>query len=110
MLSCVSDHVNRASHAAQTIQYLLSNYEPVAGRFHYCATLQRQRKGHSGNVGALSFHVCKFSISCRDLKLDDLLEKQRENVAILDLEYTTLSVNKLMALLNKTVRRSSFVA
>jgi hypothetical protein len=35
---------------------------------------------------------------------DDLLEKQRENETELDLEYTTLSVNKLMTLLNKTVR------
>lgn len=43
--------------------------------------------------------------TCRDLKLDDLLEKQKDNVAVLDLEYVNLSVNKLMGLLNKSVSR-----
>ncbi|KAL1921741.1 uncharacterized protein VTP21DRAFT_10383 [Calcarisporiella thermophila] len=37
-----------------------------------------------------------------DLKLDDLLEKQQDNVQILDLEYVQLNVNKLLHLLNKT--------
>jgi Ras GTPase-activating-like protein IQGAP2/3 len=37
-----------------------------------------------------------------DLKLDDLLEKQYDNVATLDLEYVTLSVSKTILLLNKS--------
>ena len=37
-----------------------------------------------------------------DLKLDDLLEKQYENVQTLDLEYVVLSVQKMIVLLNKT--------
>ncbi|CAJ0753885.1 23424_t:CDS:10 [Entrophospora sp. SA101] len=37
-----------------------------------------------------------------DLKLDDLLEKQQDNVLSIDLEYVRLNVNKLLNLLNKT--------
>jgi Ras GTPase-activating-like protein IQGAP2/3 len=37
-----------------------------------------------------------------DLKLDDLLEKQQDNVPALDLEYVQLSVSRLLTLLNKT--------
>ncbi|CAG8626544.1 324_t:CDS:10, partial [Acaulospora morrowiae] len=37
-----------------------------------------------------------------DLKLDDLLEKQQDNVVSLDLEYVQLNVNKILSLLNKT--------
>ncbi|PWN28903.1 putative ras GTPase-activating protein sar1 [Jaminaea rosea] len=37
-----------------------------------------------------------------DLKLDDLLEKQKDDVQLLDLEYVQLNVNKILALLNKT--------
>ncbi|GBC06901.1 hypothetical protein RclHR1_07120014 [Rhizophagus clarus] len=37
-----------------------------------------------------------------DLKLDDLLEKQQDNVLSLDLEYVQLNVSKLLQLLNKT--------
>ncbi|KAI8645360.1 Rho GTPase activation protein [Parasitella parasitica] len=37
-----------------------------------------------------------------DLKLDDLLEKQQENVQVLDLEYIKLSVPKTLELLTKT--------
>ncbi|KAI8072167.1 Rho GTPase activation protein [Gilbertella persicaria] len=37
-----------------------------------------------------------------DLKLDDLLEKQQDNVELLDLEYVRLNVTKTLALLNKT--------
>ncbi|CAG8528308.1 5371_t:CDS:10, partial [Diversispora eburnea] len=37
-----------------------------------------------------------------DLKLDDLLEKQQDNVISLDLEYVQLNVNKILSLLNKT--------
>lgn len=40
-----------------------------------------------------------------DLKIDDLLEKQKENVVSLDLEYVQLSVVKTLALLNKTFTR-----
>jgi len=38
--------------------------------------------------------------------LDDLLEKQKENVTVLDLEYATLSVDRLMVLLKKTVSQA----
>ncbi|RKP07171.1 hypothetical protein THASP1DRAFT_17451, partial [Thamnocephalis sphaerospora] len=37
-----------------------------------------------------------------DLKLDDLLEKQQDNVQLLDLEYVQLNVARLLSLLNKT--------
>ncbi|ORX62167.1 Rho GTPase activation protein [Hesseltinella vesiculosa] len=37
-----------------------------------------------------------------DLKLDDLLEKQQDNVQLLDLDYIKLNVNKTLSLLNKT--------
>ncbi|KAF9578334.1 glyceraldehyde-3-phosphate dehydrogenase 1, partial [Lunasporangiospora selenospora] len=37
-----------------------------------------------------------------DLKLDDLLEKQQDQVQILDLEYVHFNVNKVLALLTKT--------
>ncbi|KAI9487040.1 MAG: Rho GTPase activation protein [Benjaminiella poitrasii] len=37
-----------------------------------------------------------------DLKLDDLLEKQQDNIQILDLEYIKLSVSKTLQLLTKT--------
>ncbi|KAH8928450.1 hypothetical protein BT69DRAFT_543554 [Atractiella rhizophila] len=40
-----------------------------------------------------------------DLKIDDLLEKQKENVQLLDLEYVQLNVPKILALLNKTFVR-----
>ena len=38
--------------------------------------------------------------------MDDLLEKQKENVTVLDLEYATLSVDRLMVLLKKTVSQA----
>ncbi|KAG0167160.1 glyceraldehyde-3-phosphate dehydrogenase 1 [Apophysomyces sp. BC1034] len=37
-----------------------------------------------------------------DLKLDDLLEKQQDNVELLDLEYVRLNVSKTLQLLNRT--------
>ncbi|KAI8347903.1 ras GTPase-activating protein [Mortierella sp. GBAus27b] len=37
-----------------------------------------------------------------DLKLDDLLEKQQDQVQLLDLEYVHFNVNKILALLTKT--------
>ncbi|POV98721.1 hypothetical protein PSHT_13894 [Puccinia striiformis] len=40
-----------------------------------------------------------------DLKIDDLLEKQKDNVPTLDLEYVQLSVPKTLAMLNKTFAR-----
>ena len=36
-----------------------------------------------------------------DLKLDDLLEMQKENQEDLDLEYVHINVSKVLALLNK---------
>ncbi|KAI8890682.1 putative ras GTPase-activating protein sar1 [Backusella circina FSU 941] len=42
-----------------------------------------------------------------DLKLDDLLEKQKENVDLLDLEYIKLSVTKILQLLNKSFQGKS---
>ncbi|KAI8059643.1 Rho GTPase activation protein [Gongronella butleri] len=37
-----------------------------------------------------------------DLKLDDLLEKQQDNIQLLDLDYIKLHVNKTLSLLTKT--------
>jgi len=37
-----------------------------------------------------------------DLKLDDLLEKQQDNIQLLDLEYVQLNVSKILQLLNRT--------
>jgi Ras GTPase-activating-like protein IQGAP2/3 len=42
-----------------------------------------------------------------DLKLDDLLEKQKENVTLLDLEYIKLNVTKILQLLNKSFQGKS---
>ncbi|CAO0792635.1 unnamed protein product [Mucor circinelloides] len=42
-----------------------------------------------------------------DLKLDDLLEKQKEQTKSLDLEYVKLSVNKIIQLLNKLFKGKS---
>ncbi|KAG9033361.1 glyceraldehyde-3-phosphate dehydrogenase 1 [Tulasnella sp. JGI-2019a] len=39
-----------------------------------------------------------------DLKIDDLLEKQKDNKHLLDLEYVQLNVVKVLALLNKVFR------
>ena len=38
-----------------------------------------------------------------DLKIDDLLEKKKQGVDSLDMEYVSLNVNKVLALLNKYV-------
>ncbi|QRW04017.1 GTPase-activating protein [Ceratobasidium sp. AG-Ba] len=40
-----------------------------------------------------------------DLKIDDLLEKQKDNKHLLDLEYVQLNVPKVLALLNKMFTR-----
>ncbi|ORX97037.1 ras GTPase-activating protein [Basidiobolus meristosporus CBS 931.73] len=40
-----------------------------------------------------------------DLKLDDLLEKQQDNIHTLDLEYVQLNVGKLLNLLNKNFNK-----
>ncbi|KAJ1661120.1 RasGAP protein [Dispira simplex] len=40
-----------------------------------------------------------------ELTLDDLLEKQQDNVQLLDLEYVQLNVSKLLSLLNRTFMR-----
>jgi len=40
-----------------------------------------------------------------DLKLDDLLEMQKDNQEELDLEYVQFNVSKVLALLNKRFAR-----
>ena len=40
-----------------------------------------------------------------DLKLDDLLEMQKDNLEDLDLEYVQFNVTKVLALLNKRFAR-----
>jgi Ras GTPase-activating-like protein IQGAP2/3 len=42
-----------------------------------------------------------------DLKLDDLLEMEKEMQQELDLEYVTFSVTKVLALLNKKFTRKN---
>lgn len=42
-----------------------------------------------------------------DLKLDDLLEMQRERQESLDLEYVRFNVTKVLALLNKRFARKN---
>ncbi|KAI9202008.1 Rho GTPase activation protein [Polychytrium aggregatum] len=42
-----------------------------------------------------------------DLKLDDLLEKQKMGVELLDLEYVQLSVNKILVLIRKNFLKGS---
>ncbi|CAG8531317.1 2476_t:CDS:10 [Ambispora leptoticha] len=51
---------------------------------------------------ALHFKGREAAILEMDLKLDDLLEKQQDNVVSLDLEYVQLDVSKILQLLNKT--------
>ncbi|CAG8524474.1 6519_t:CDS:10 [Ambispora gerdemannii] len=54
---------------------------------------------------ALHFKGREAAILEMDLKLDDLLEKQQDNVVSLDLEYVQLDVSKILQLLNKTFAR-----
>ncbi|KAM0791795.1 hypothetical protein ACM66B_004058 [Microbotryomycetes sp. NB124-2] len=55
---------------------------------------------------ALHYKGREKAILEMDLKIDDLLEKQKEGVALLDLEYVSLNVARTLALLNKIfVRR-----
>ncbi|KAI8330166.1 Rho GTPase activation protein [Chlamydoabsidia padenii] len=51
---------------------------------------------------AMHFKGREKAILEMDLKLDDLLEKQQDNVDLLDLEYVGLNVSKTLQLLNKT--------
>ncbi len=51
---------------------------------------------------ALHYKGREKAILEMDLKLDDLLEKQKDEVQLLDLEYVKLNVNKVLTLLNKT--------
>jgi len=51
---------------------------------------------------ALHYKGREKAILEMDLKLDDLLEKQKDDVQLLDLEYVQLNVNKILGLLNKT--------
>ncbi|KAI9306641.1 Rho GTPase activation protein [Cunninghamella echinulata] len=51
---------------------------------------------------AMHFKGREKAILEMDLKLDDLLEKQQDNVELLDLEYVGLNVTKILQLLNKT--------
>ncbi|ORX62794.1 Rho GTPase activation protein [Hesseltinella vesiculosa] len=51
---------------------------------------------------AMHFKGREKAILEMDLKLDDLLEKQQDNVELLDLEYVGLNVTKVIQLLNKT--------
>ena len=54
---------------------------------------------------ALHYKGREKAILEMDLKIDDLLEKRQENITALDLEYVSLDVDKILALLNKTFRR-----
>ncbi|GAA95323.1 hypothetical protein E5Q_01980 [Mixia osmundae IAM 14324] len=54
---------------------------------------------------ALHYKGRERAILEMDLKLDDLLEKQNDKVAVLDLEYVSLSVTKVLALLTKIFQR-----
>ncbi|CAG8525402.1 3644_t:CDS:10 [Paraglomus brasilianum] len=56
-------------------------------------------------VIALHYRGREAAILEMDLKLDDLLEKQQDNVVSLDLEYVQLDVSKILQLLNKTFAR-----
>jgi len=51
---------------------------------------------------ALHYKGREKAILEMDLKLDDLLEKQKDEVHLLDLEYVQLNVSKILGLLNKT--------
>ncbi|KAI9603095.1 hypothetical protein H4Q26_002407 [Puccinia striiformis f. sp. tritici PST-130] len=52
---------------------------------------------------ALHYKGREKAILEMDLKIDDLLEKQKDNVPTLDLEYVQLSVPKTLAMLNKSL-------
>ncbi|KDN41146.1 Rho GTPase activation protein [Tilletiaria anomala UBC 951] len=51
---------------------------------------------------ALHYKGREKAILEMDLKLDDLLEKQKDEVQLLDLEYVKLNVSRILSLLNKT--------
>ncbi|KAL8286935.1 hypothetical protein RQP46_003941 [Phenoliferia psychrophenolica] len=52
---------------------------------------------------ALHYKGREKAILEMDLKIDDLLEKQKDGVAMLDLEYVSLNVPRVLTLLNKYV-------
>ncbi|KWU42698.1 Rho GTPase activation protein [Rhodotorula sp. JG-1b] len=54
---------------------------------------------------ALHYKGREKAILEMDLKIDDLLEKKKQGVDSLDMEYVSLNVNKVLALLNKTFQR-----
>lgn len=54
---------------------------------------------------ALHYKGREKAILEMDLKIDDLLEKQKDGVALLDLEYVSLNVPRVLTLLNKTFQR-----
>ncbi|GAA5973528.1 hypothetical protein JCM8115_006508 [Rhodotorula mucilaginosa] len=54
---------------------------------------------------ALHYKGREKAILEMDLKIDDLLEKKNQGVDSLDMEYVSLNVNKVLALLNKTFQR-----
>ncbi|KAN0065676.1 RasGAP protein [Thecaphora frezii] len=57
---------------------------------------------------ALHYKGREKAILEMDLKLDDLLEKQKDDVQLLDLEYVQLNVSKILQLLNKTFAKRKF--
>ncbi|KAF9303306.1 glyceraldehyde-3-phosphate dehydrogenase 1, partial [Linnemannia elongata] len=67
-------------------QYFFNITSPIPGTF----------------IIALHYKGRDKAILEMDLKLDDLLEKQQDQVQLLDLEYAHLNVNKVLALLTKT--------
>ncbi|GAA5934102.1 hypothetical protein JCM3775_002875 [Rhodotorula graminis] len=54
---------------------------------------------------ALHYKGREKAILEMDLKIDDLLEKKNQGVEQLDMEYVSLNVSKVLALLNKTFQR-----
>ena len=86
----------------------------------YTSTLSLLHLAHSSShysIKVLSPSACLngFSLSNTigrnrgllelDLKLDDLLEMQQNNVQLLDLKYVQFSVSRILALLNRVVSK-----
>ena len=84
LFDCGDRHLTRVHHRRANIFFNFTS--PSPGTF----------------IIALHYKGREKAILEMDLKLDDLLEKQKDEVQMLDLEYVKLNVSKILSLLNKT--------
>ncbi|KAI9066220.1 Rho GTPase activation protein [Trametes sanguinea] len=79
--------------------YLRSQLEQYKAYLQNVRLTASKEKGSSTGVGVITGR--EKAILEMDLNIDDLLEKQKDNKHLLDLEYVQLNVPKVLGLLNK---------